>query len=371
MKVLLFSDLHAHAWKPYSGILPNGRNSRLQDTINILQQIRFIADSEQVDGILFAGDMFHIRPGLSVMAIPTFNAVFSEIAQLKVNRQFVGLLVGNHDQGDKAGREYSIYAFKSIVTVMDQPGWYTFMSDEAEVLAVLAIPASNDREAMVRSIFTGIKQRQEEINVGDAHRHIMLGHFGVDGAIVGTNFVLRDDNLLRVTDLQNHQFEQVFLGDYHEPQQLAPNVRYIGATHHHNWGDVGSERGCIIWDSERGTVHGYKLEAPRFVKVAYQGGEPPKEVVDDNFVRILCHRQYDFYEQEQVSQMFKVAGARHVEFWFDATSEVAPKTSRFQPTMDTDDMIEAYVEAEEPAYPDLAIRAGRAIMTEALKRYEE
>jgi DNA repair exonuclease SbcCD nuclease subunit len=372
VRVLLFSDLHAHAWKHYRTILPNGRNSRLQDVVNILQQIRFVADEENVDGILFAGDMFHIRPGLATMAIPTFNAVFAEIAQLKINRQFVGLLVGNHDQGDKAGREYSIYAFGSVVTVMDQPGWYTFISEEGEMLAVLAVPANDDREVMVRSIFSGIKERTENPILAEAHRHIMLGHFGIDGAIVGTNFHLRDDNLLRIEDLQNHQFDQIFLGDYHQPQVLAPNVRYLGATHHHNWGDVGSDgRGYTIWDSEQGTIESHELNSPKFVKVAYQGGEPPAEVVADNFVRILCHRLFTFYEQEQVKQLFVTAGARHVEFWFDSAPELTNKTMTFQPAMDADDMVEVWVEEKDPDHPELAIREGQEIMAEALRRYEE
>ena len=148
MKVLLFSDLHAHSWRNCSTMLPTGRNSRLQDTINILREIRELADKEKVDGVLFAGDMFHIRPGLASMHIPTFNAVYEEIALLKLNRTFVALLVGNHDQGDKAGREYSVFAFRSTVTVMDQPGWHQFISDEGEVLGVLAISAHQDRERL-------------------------------------------------------------------------------------------------------------------------------------------------------------------------------------------------------------------------------
>jgi DNA repair exonuclease SbcCD nuclease subunit len=356
-------------------MLPNGRNSRLQDTINILQEIRKLADKEQVDGVLFAGDMFHIRPGLSSMHIPTFNAIYEEIALLKLNRTFVGLLVGNHDQGDKAGREYSVFAFRSIVTVMDEPAWNQFISNEGEVLGVLAIPAHQDRTALLESMTENTAPDMMK-NVLDVTDHtVLLGHFGIDGALVGTNFRLRDKHAIKVEELQKIGlgFNQIFLGDYHEPQQLLPNARYLGATHHHNWGDVGSTRGCWIWTTETDEVEFYQLEsAPKFVEMDSE--EPTEPHVKGHFVR---YKTTQGLEQEDRDRIEKYVtgqlGARHIDFWVEKPTNGAPeKTAVFRPGMDHEDMIEAWVEVTNHELDGKRlVNSGHEIMNEALKRYEE
>jgi DNA repair exonuclease SbcCD nuclease subunit len=374
MKVLLFSDLHAHAWQYGSTLLPNGRNSRLQDTINILQEIRELADKERVDGILFGGDMFHIRPGLSSMQIPTFNAVYEEIALLKLGRSFVGLLVGNHDQGDKAGREHSIFAFRSIVTVMDEPGWHQFVSEEGEVLGVLAIPAHQDRDTLFASMVENTRPDVMKTVLESTDRGVLLGHFGIDGALVGTNFRLRDAHAIKVSELQQvgQGFSQIFLGDYHEPQQILPNACYIGATHHHNWGDVGSVRGCRIWTTETDEIEFYQLEAaPKFVET---NGLDKAEIVKGHFVRYKVDKHIDTEDQDRIRKhITEQLGANRVEFYIEKPTNGEPeRTSVFRPGMDHEDMIEAWVNSSKHDLDSKQlINMGHEMMNKALKVYEE
>lgn len=373
MKILFFSDLHAHAFRAYSTMMPNGRNSRLQDTLNILQQIGKIATEQEVDGILFGGDMFHIRPGVGSMKIPTFNAVFDAVARLKVGRDFVGLLVGNHDQGNRAGTEHSIYAFGSIATVMDQCAWYTFEGGHQQI-HVFAVPARADRTTLAQAIDQGVREGMKGFG-DDKVPRIMLGHMGIDGAVVGSNFVLRDEHLVRPHELQYGAFKQVFLGDYHKPQKVIENVQYIGATHHHNWSDEGQLRGCLIWDTGTNVIEFHHLYAPHFVKCPIEEWEDLDLVwAHDGFVRIT----YDYFvpqmKQDEIIDRLRGAGVRSVEFFPNAQ---AGKTdvdtgSTFNPTMDQESMVEAYVQAEMPEELDdeMLLSMGHDIFAQAMERSE-
>ena len=374
MKVLFFSDLHAHAFKAYSTVLPQpvGRNSRLQDAILILQEIKSIADQEGVDGILFGGDLFHIRPGAGTMKIPTFNAIYDAIARLKIGCSFVGLLVGNHDQGDRAGLEHSIYAFGSIVTVMDRAGWFKFEANDKEQY-VFALPAQG-RHSQVKEIIDQTITESPEL----AEKAILLGHLPIAGGVVGCNFHMSDENASKLDDLRPDYFHRIFLGDFHKPQTLQPGVQYIGATHHHNWGDAGQRRGCLIWDTVTDEVTFHHLtSAPRFEKVSADSWvkdmlvSPPPGA----FIRVIHSTSLSGATRDEITGTYLQAGARSVEFWLEQKvkdTSVISKTSEFHPSMDQEEMIVTFVKREIPdnLEEDMLISTGRDIMNKAMEQCE-
>ncbi len=339
MRVLSFSDLHAHAFKPYSVDLPGGMNSRLLDALNILEQIGQLATAHKVDLILFAGDLFHARGSINVR---TFNAVFGAVAKLKLGRQ-LGLLPGNHDQSNKTGDVHSIYALGSIATVMDTAGWTVFEGslDPMDRLEVLAIPYTSDRERILASIEL---QLQHQPN----WPRLLLGHFGVDGAEVGSNFVLVDDLLPKAQDLHPEQFSQVFLGHYHEPQQLLQNVHYLGATHQHNWGDTGSVRGCWLWDTDPRGQFGIPqfttLEAPRFLQYRYEDLAINAHIdVQDSFVRILAPEE-DPPNKEVWNNRMMQSNARTVEWVVDKVDPLTGGHAGYDPGSDMEDLVAQWVD---------------------------
>ena len=119
-KILLWSDLHAHEFRPYSTILPNGMNSRLADAIECVNQIHGYSIKHDVDLVLFGGDMFHIRKNIAVQA---FNEVFEAMSQFSLSKVPVLMLHGNHDQADKEGSVHSIHSFRTFLQIADKPGW--------------------------------------------------------------------------------------------------------------------------------------------------------------------------------------------------------------------------------------------------------
>lgn len=369
MKVLFFSDLHAHAFKAYSTILPNGRNSRLEDALNILKQIKEICEEEKIDGVLFGGDLFHIRPGVGSMKIPTFNAVYNAIARLADGLDFLGLLVGNHDQGDRQGKEHSIHVFRSTSVVMDRRTWYQFWAKN-ECLHVFAIPATDQYDTLESDIKNAIDFHSNAPN----EPCIILGHLGLEGAVVGTNFVMHGEGTCDIKHLHAGFFNRVFLGDYHKPQALGENVRYIGATHHHNWGDVKDRRGCLIWDTKSDYLAFRELRAPRFIEYTLQDWDQEDWGIGD-FVRIRYDGSLSQKTKNEISEAMLSFGVQSVEFVPNPRQETAAidEGAAFHPTMDHETMVEAYVETETTDNFDeeLLLSLGRQIFSQASERYEK
>ena len=353
MRVLLFSDHHAHSWKPYSNILPE--ETRLQDGINVLKQITRMAKDKNVDVILFAGDMFHAR---GTIHVKTFNAVFEEIAKMSMYAT-VGLLVGNHDQMNRQGDIHSVYALGSIVTVMSKPGWYQLTPKHSSFkLNVFAVPYHPVKDDILAGIDEGVKTHP-----GKLAPNIMLGHFGIDGAVVGSNFVLVDKSAVSAAQLKFQEFDEVFMGHYHEPQKIAPNARYLGATHHHNWGDVGSERGCWLWDT--GEKDEYfdpqlvPLVYPRFIAMT---NEDRGVDVEDCYVKIK--QTAPCSDRSQFEQALMKGGARVVEWELDSIDGFSVSyTGDFRPGMDYEEMVESYVRLGDSILDeDTLIDVGKSII---------
>ena len=87
MKLLITSDLHLRDKAPVSRIDPDWAGSQIQ----MLEEIVLIADEEEVDAILIAGDIFH-KPKVS----PLYEAAFIRIMQ-KAKTANTYIMPGQHD----------------------------------------------------------------------------------------------------------------------------------------------------------------------------------------------------------------------------------------------------------------------------------
>lgn len=343
MRVLVFSDLHAHTFKHYSEMLPSGVNSRLMDSLNVLKEIKVITEQERVDAILFGGDLFHVR---RIINVQSFNLVFEMMATLKIGKP-LGLLVGNHDQVDRGGSIHSIHTFKSMTTVMDEIGWYRFpVKNGHGYLLVLAVPYRAERHVLVDGIKKALSKGNAPLERGP---RVLLGHIGVSGALAGSNFVLTDKELLEVSDLFPEEFDQVFLGHYHEPQQLAPNVRYVGAAMQHNWGDAGQDRGCFIWDTDSRTVEFHPLSSPQFIKIGSVGLPAALTAggLKGHFVRVVWPAGERPSDEDQIKTEMLQQGVRAVEFVEEGVQQLSQSGGVFQAGMDMENMITEFVETQD------------------------
>lgn len=350
-KILLFSDLHVHPFKLYATLDSNGINSRLNDAFKCLDMIIDYAREHEVDLVLFGGDMFHVRKQLSVTA---FNGVYECLRKLSEITNVV-LLHGNHDQADRAGEQYSVYAFSSFIKVIDRPGWNKIHGVSGKWYNIFALPYQD--ELSVATLSSVIQQVPRS-----PHPRIFLGHLGINGALAGADFVYNSVYDANITDLHPELFDAGFLGHFHMYQDLGHNFFYIGAPIQHNWGDKNQERGIVVYDTDTKTHERVVLKLPMFWEIKYKGPYAHGQF-KDSYVRIICEDgdipNTEFYKQEWK--------ARYVEAYKPKKKEHAPARMDVKVGMAITDALPTYVGLHkiEGLNEDYLLQLGRELLEEA------
>jgi DNA repair exonuclease SbcCD nuclease subunit len=328
-RILIWSDLHAHTFSAYSTILPNGMNSRLADCISCVQQVREYALENDITEILFLGDLFHERRHINVQA---FNAVYDEIVKFKQLKLDLYMLVGNHDQASRDGTTHSLHGLYDKAHVIGEPKWISTKSG----ISILGIPYMEDKEQIKSLISQAPKYTKNRL---------FLGHLGVQGMRVGSDFVYSNPFDVSVDDLSCSEFDRGFMGHYHEAmQEISSNFMYVGAPLQHSWSDVGQERGFLVYDLDSDEVTMVPLKAPKFIQVKESRLKNFK-YLEGNFIRITSNRIWDELEKQELRDS---SNARSIEVEVtlpEQANEDVPRIS-LNPSMAPIELIKTYVKSD-------------------------
>jgi DNA repair exonuclease SbcCD nuclease subunit len=279
-KFLLFSDIHFHEFTENAKLVPyqlvDGRvlhiNSRLRDCAYAMRQVAEHAEANSITNIFFAGDLVHSKRHTTKTV---YNVIVNELARAHSSIVW-HLLCGNHDMVSADGLDNSLVALRAPnVRIYDRNN-----SQEVQLgyghndQVVRLIPFIEDKASL-----------KAELNYPLAGPTVVILHAGVQGAKLGSDFVLSKEYDIATDDLSD-EYAACFLGHYHEHQQLKDNCWYIGATHQHNWGDAGSVRGFIevTWDNSI-TIKQHVIKAPRHIIV--KQGDDLSAINSDDFVKYL------------------------------------------------------------------------------------
>lgn len=178
MSLLVFSDLHAHAFRSHSYITEEGLNSRLHYSLSALEQVLNWARRHQsVEAVIFAGDLFDSR---GVIRVPTFNRVFDILEQFSTSGIPLLMLPGNHDYATVAEDTHVLEALRKVGTVFDQPCVEEFVGKFT--YRILFLPYTKDLYSI----------RKRLLNFGQEKRipqvfRIVVGHIPIEGATIGTH----------------------------------------------------------------------------------------------------------------------------------------------------------------------------------------
>lgn len=233
---LVFSDLHAHNFRYAADrtTIPGRKglyNSRLADTVSVLREIRDYAEYSNVKTIVFCGDLFHRRA-----SVPTDvrHVIFDSLREWKEYGISLYAIIGNHDMGDRRGYVHSLAGLASThIEVFDSGVDKVSFGDYSFIF----VPYTDDVEQARKSL----KEAGEWVE----EPSILFAHLGMQGAKVGSDYVLIGESDVSVKDVPHEKFAACFFGHFHEHQQLFSNGWYVGATHQHNWGDAYGSRGFL------------------------------------------------------------------------------------------------------------------------------
>jgi predicted phosphodiesterase len=216
VNALVVSDLHAHTHWPFSQVLPNGRPSRFQDLLDVLEHLAQRLEQDSVDDLLILGDLTHRRHFISFKLLnPLWDALYGLAARVR----HTTILVGNHDYEDDTTHSLHVLRGLPNTRVIDEPGTVTLADGEA----VFALPYLHDPRVVADAV-----ERAPSLP--------LIGHYGAEGCPLETDYWL--DSPLKLGELD--RFPLTLFGHIHKPsEQLNGRVVYVGAPMHFDFGDHG------------------------------------------------------------------------------------------------------------------------------------
>lgn len=286
MKVLVFTDLHLHRWSDFAKATDDGGNTRLKDGLSVFKKVGDLAVKEDVQRVVFLGDLFHRRGLIDTFV---FNEAFYALSALAERLGQYGveivILPGNHDQATRVADRSatSVYSFSAIpqVSVVMSP----IVAGEESDLGF--IPFIEDVDG-VRKAFKLLRKC-----------NVIFFHGGLDGAATGA-LEYRPKEELDPSELPTKPL--ILCGHYHKRQQLKPNVWYVGSPMQHVRGDAAdTKKGCVIVDTKTKKLRWFNWTYPQFVVRRY----PDVEGIAGNFVDVLYDA--DTVQTADVHEKYKSA----------------------------------------------------------------
>jgi DNA repair exonuclease SbcCD nuclease subunit len=365
---LVFSDLHAHPFpygavqKTFSGV--NGRyasyNSRLLDAMAAMDEVRQYGVKHNIKRVLFGGDLFHKPDNIPTQAL---EVITFEICRFMDEGFELFMIPGNHDTYDKAGLITSLNYLETMsnnITVgLGHPTTFSFKNNAS--LLIVGVPYIHDiskaREVLTAAAVTAerFKAQQPKAKV------VLLAHAGMQGAKVGSDFVLVSPNDPSVQDIKHEAFDLCLFGHYHKHQKLFDNGWFIGATLQHNWSDAKDWRGFLHVDLSKPIDRCIKKVETHIPSKFYNfidTGITYEEPRDKDFVKVITDTSRADVEKRCNARKIEIISASDANI-----GDVALPENLFNPKK----LIEEWAKMKNPEASEELIKLGKELFTEASK----
>jgi len=262
------SDIHAHTWSLFGGTGSDGVNTRLRIQLDELERAAVEVKNAGGSLLVIPGDIYHTRGSVDPEVHNPLEDTFQSILNIGVD---IIAIPGNHDlkskdtqalssQVETLGKLFgSATSFQVINEVSVQRikglvlGFVPWRSSPADVMRALSLLAKEP----------------------DASEMYVFMHVGLADVIPAAEG-------LKSADIEAFGFKKVFSGHYHHHKNFNDKVYSVGATTHHNWGDVGTKAGFLLVDGDK--VKFRETLAPKFVDIS--------GMTDEDEIRLTSHGNY-------------------------------------------------------------------------------
>lgn len=260
MKLLHISDLHI-------GKRVNAF-SMIEDQKYILRQILAIADSQQADGVMIAGDIYD-KPVPSAEAVQLFDWFLTELAD---RGKQVYAVSGNHDSAERIAFGAQLMSGRGVYVSPVYQGETAMLTvhDAYGELCIYLLPfikpavvrhAMEDApgmegKALPESYQDAVALAVERMEVDRSRRNILIAHQFVTGAGRCDSEDVSVGGVDNVdTDLFD-AFDYVALGHIHSPQHMKrETVRYCGTPLKYSFSEAEQEKSVTVVElGEKGRI---------------------------------------------------------------------------------------------------------------------
>lgn len=327
-RIGIFSDLHLHNFKQFSKPVGKGLNSRAVETLKILDQVVGVAESLELEAVLFCGDMFESRGYISVALLKEAKDRIRSIARICP----VIMIAGNHDQATKEE---------------DTPNAVELFSDIEGVMILSngdsTIIGGEEYEGWDLEIF-GFEAGEKLTDLinpsrfsGDYNR-ILLLHETIKGTAINSTGYVADfgipKNYLKKY-LDRNEIDFCFIGDIHVRQKILDNCWYVGNTIQKEFGE-DQDKGILIL--EDGEVYFLPLESPQFKSIDFSDLE--SEYNETDYFRVTVSSVEEYEQLNENWNYFNIKPIPDIETEKKERSEIGLD-------MDKDELLETYIDTFE------------------------
>ncbi len=260
MKLLHISDLHI-------GKRVNAF-SMIEDQKYILRQILAIADSQQADGVMIAGDIYD-KPVPSAEAVQLFDWFLTELAD---RGKQVYAVSGNHDSVERIAFGAQLMSGRGVYVSPVYQGETAMLTvhDAYGELCIYLLPfikpavvrhAMEDApgmegKALPESYQDAVALAVERMEVDRSRRNILIAHQFVTGAGRCDSEDVSVGGVDNVDADLFDAFDYVALGHIHSPQHMKrETVRYCGTPLKYSFSEAEQEKSVTVVElGEKGRI---------------------------------------------------------------------------------------------------------------------
>ena len=246
MKFLHLSDLHLG--KNLNGF------SLYQDQAYILNQVVQIAQNEQIEAVIIAGDIFD-KSVPNSQAIQLFDEFLTSWAELNLP---VFIISGNHDNAQRIAFGANLFKQNNIfispiyngnlspITLEDNFGKINFY-----LLPFLKPTTVRNffPDEEITSYNQAIEVALKNISLNTNERNILIAHQFVTGAYICDSEDIVVGGIDNIDANLFQDFDYVALGHLHTPQTvLRESIRYCGTLLKYSFSEINQEKSLTIVD---------------------------------------------------------------------------------------------------------------------------
>lgn len=341
MKILIFSDLHIHPHKKSS--------ERLHDCLKALDWVFITAKRNNINNVVFLGDLFHDRQKIDVLA---YQRAFEILERHMASGDFrLTLLLGNHDLWHYERLDVSsVNPLRTIpgVRVVDSPS-VVEISDGTEDFYMGFLPYTHSPVEDLKSV-----EKAWRSSVKGENRRVLGGHIAVDGALWNVRHntfsdvvVEHEGDMVKVGPEIFKGWDRVFLGHYHAAQKLNDRVEYVGSPLQLSFGEAEQKKHIVVYDTlEDSSVYIENDFSPRHLII--NESQVGDEGLKGNFVRLevenIAGNELHRIREALVNDL----GVSTLEIKQRSKSEAHVVEDAKSILSNEDEMIERYVEQVAP-----------------------
>lgn len=239
------------------------RNISLQEII--YEEVLEYCSKHNISVVGHIGDIFTSRESQRLDILLSFRKIIQSYESLDVQ---IYAIAGNHDKTDQSVEESYLDIFENDCFRV-QRGNNDFLQLE-EGINLFFLPYFSSEEYIKR-----LKWQVKKVQSLSKDRNILITHQAING-VRNNDGTLVEDHCSQ--SLFEH-FDLVFVGHYHNRQQLSNNIFYIGSAFQHNYGEDNAKGFVVLYNDL--SFEYIQTSFPEYVQIKHTPQSLSDEIVEE------------------------------------------------------------------------------------------